>query len=226
MVAGRQRKEEFNFFIGELMARYTDSVCKLCRREKQKLFLKGQKCFTEKCPIESRNYPPGQHGNSRRSKISEYGIQLREKQKIKRSYGLLETQFRNYFVSANKQKGITGDNLIKLLESRLDNVVYRLGFASSRKQARQLIRHRHLTVNDRIVDIPSYLLSAGDIVKIREKSKKMDAIHSSLKRVKDTTYPWLQIDKASLAGTFLQVPERADVPLNANEQLVIELYSK
>ena len=149
------------------MARYTDSVCKLCRREKQKLFLKGQKCFTEKCPIESRNYPPGQHGVSRRSKISEYGIQLREKQKIKRSYGLLETQFRNYFVNANKQKGITGDNLIKLLESRLDNVVYRLGFASSRKQARQLIRHRHLTVNDHIVDIPSYLLSAGDIVKIR-----------------------------------------------------------
>jgi small subunit ribosomal protein S4 len=225
--AAEEKKSLIYFYWrAKLMARYTDSVCKLCRREKQKLFLKGQKCFTEKCPIESRNYPPGQHGVSRRSKISEYGIQLREKQKIKRSYGLLETQFRNYFVNANKQKGITGDNLIKLLESRLDNVVYRLGFASSRKQARQLIRHRHLTVNDHIVDVPSYLLSAGDIVKIREKSKKMDAIHSSLKRVKDTTYPWLQIDKALLAGTFLQVPERADVPLNANEQLVIELYSK
>ena len=208
------------------MARYTDSVCKLCRREKQKLFLKGQKCFTEKCPIEVRNYPPGPHGNSRRAKVSEYGIQLREKQKIKRIYGLLETQFRNYFEKANKAKGITGDNLIKILESRLDTVVYRLGFSSSRKQARQLIKHRHISVNDQIVDIPSYLLSAGDIIKIREKSKKLDAIHSSLKKVKDSTYGWLTVDKASLAGTFLQMPERADVPLNANEQLVVELYSK
>jgi small subunit ribosomal protein S4 len=208
------------------MARYTDSVCKLCRREKQKLFLKGQKCFTEKCPIEIRNYPPGEHGNSRRAKVSEYGIQLREKQKIKRSYGLLETQFKNYFEKAIKQKGITGENLVKFLESRLDNVVYRLGFASSRKQARQLIKHRHIIVNDHLVDIPSYLLSAGDIVRIKEKSKKLDAIHSSLKRVKDSTYSWLSIDKASLSGTFLQVPERADVPLNANEQLVVELYSK
>ncbi len=208
------------------MARYTDSVCKLCRREKQKLFLKGQKCFSEKCPIEIRNYPPGQHGNSRRAKVSEYGIQLREKQKIKRLYGLLETQFRNYFESANKQKGITGENLVKILESRLDNVVYRLGFASSRKQARQLIRHRHIIVNERLVDIPSYMLAAGDIVKIKDKSKKMDAIHSSLKRVKDSTYSWLSVDKASLSGTFLQVPDRADVPLNANEQLVVELYSK
>lgn len=208
------------------MARYTDSVCKLCRREKQKLFLKGQKCFTEKCPIESKNYPPGQHGLSRRAKVSEYGVQLREKQKIKRSYGLLETQFRNYFEKANKQKGRTGENLIQILESRLDNVVFRLGFASSRKQARQLIKHRHVVVNDRLVDIPSYILHAGDIVKIKEKSKKLDAIHSSLKRVKDSTYSWLSIDKASLAGTFLQVPDRVDVPLNANEQLVVELYSK
>jgi small subunit ribosomal protein S4 len=208
------------------MARYTDSVCKLCRREKQKLFLKGQKCYTEKCPIEVRNYPPGEHGNSRRTKVSEYGIQLREKQKIKRSYGLLETQFRNYFDKANKQKGITGENLIKILESRLDNVVYRLGFASSRKQARQLIKHRHILVNEHLVDVPSCLLAAGDIVKIKEKSKKLDAIHGSLRRVKDSTYSWLSIDKASLSGTFLQVPERADVPLNANEQLVVELYSK
>ncbi len=208
------------------MARYTDSVCKLCRRERQKLFLKGQKCYTEKCPVEIRNYPPGQHGSSRRSKVSEYGVQLREKQKIKRIYGLLETQFRNYFEKANKAKGITGDNLVKILESRLDNVVYRVGFASSRKQARQLIRHRHIMVNDRLVDIPSFILSAGDIIKVKEKSKKLDAIHSSLRRVKDTTYSWLSIDKASLAGTFLQVPERTDVPLNANEQLVVELYSK
>ncbi|HSD64697.1 MAG TPA: 30S ribosomal protein S4 [Ignavibacteriaceae bacterium] len=208
------------------MARYTDSVCKLCRREKQKLFLKGQKCYTEKCPVEIRNYPPGQHGNSRRAKVSEYGIQLREKQKIKRIYGLLETQFRNYFEKANKAKGITGDNLVKILESRLDNVVFRVGFASSRKQARQLIRHRHIMVNERLVDIPSFILSAGDIIKVKDKSKKLDAIHSSLRRVKDTTYSWLSIDKASLSGTFLQVPERIDVPLNANEQLVVELYSK
>jgi small subunit ribosomal protein S4 len=208
------------------MARYTDSVCKLCRREKQKLFLKGQKCFTDKCPVEQRNYPPGQHGVSRRAKVSEYGVQLREKQKIKRSYGLLETQFRNYFEKANKLKGITGDNLVKFLESRLDNVVYRLGFASSRKQARQLIRHRHITVNERLVDIPSFILDAGDIIKIKDKSKKLDLIHNSLKRVKDNTYSWLSIDKASLSGTFLQVPDRTDVPLNANEQLVVELYSK
>lgn len=208
------------------MARYTGSVCKLCRRERQKLFLKGQKCYSDKCPVEIRNYPPGQHGNNRRAKISEYGIQLREKQKIKRLYGLLETQFRNYFKKANKQKGITGDNLVKILESRLDNVVYRLGFASSRKQARQLTRHRHIIVNEHLVDIPSYILSAGDIIKIKEKSKKLDAIHNSLKRVKDSTYSWLSIDKASLSGTFLQVPDRADVPLNANVQLVVELYSK
>jgi small subunit ribosomal protein S4 len=208
------------------MARYTDSVCKLCRREKQKLFLKGQKCFSEKCPIEVRNYPPGQHGLSRRSKVSEYGVQLREKQKIKRSYGLLETQFRNYFEKANRQKGRTGENLIKLLERRLDNVVFRLGFASSRKQARQLITHRHIIVNNVLVDIPAYLLKAGDLIQVKDKSKKLDAIHNSLKRVKDNTYGWLTVDKASLSGTFVQVPERADVPLNANEQLVVELYSK
>jgi small subunit ribosomal protein S4 len=208
------------------MARYTDSVCKLCRREKQKLFLKGQKCFTEKCPIEQRNYPPGQHGLSRRSKVSEYGVQLREKQKIKRSYGLLETQFRNYFEKATSQKGRTGENLIKLLERRLDNVVFRLGFASSRKQARQLITHRHIIVNNIPVDIPAYLLKAGDVIQVKDKSKKLDAIHNSLKRVKDNTYGWLTVDKATLSGTFVQIPERADVPLNANEQLVVELYSK
>lgn len=208
------------------MARYTDSVCKLCRRERQKLFLKGQKCYTDKCPIEVRNYPPGQHGLSRRSKVSEYGIQLREKQKIKRSYGLLETQFRNYFEKAIKQKGKTGANLVKLLERRLDNVVYRLGFASSRKQARQLIRHRHVIINNNLVDIPSYLLDPGDVIQIKDKSKKLDSIHNSLKRVKDNTYGWLSVDKASLTGTFIQIPEREDVPLNANEQLVVELYSK
>lgn len=208
------------------MARYTDSVCKLCRRERQKLFLKGQKCFTEKCPIEDRAYPPGQHGLSRKSKISEYGIQLREKQKIKRIYGLLETQFRNYFEKAIKAKGITGENLVKILERRLDNVIYRLGFASSRKQARQLIRHRHILVNDKLVDIPAYLLTAGDVIKVKDKSKKLDLVHNSLKKVRDNTYNWLSVDKATLSGTFVQVPERTDVPLNANEQLVVELYSK
>ncbi|RKY95202.1 MAG: 30S ribosomal protein S4 [Ignavibacteriae bacterium] len=208
------------------MARYTDSVCKLCRRERQKLFLKGQKCYTEKCPIETRNYPPGEHGQGRRKKVSEYGIQLREKQKIKRSYGLLETQFKIYFEKANKQKGITGENLVQLLERRFDNVVFRLGFASSRKQARQLIRHRHFLINEKLVDIPSYLMTEGDIIKVKEKSKKLDAIHNSLKRIKDSTYGWLSTDKAALSGTFLQVPERNEVPLNANEQLVVELYSK
>lgn len=208
------------------MARYTDSVCKLCRRERQKLFLKGQKCYTEKCPIETKNYPPGEHGQGRRMKVSEYGIQLREKQKIKRSYGLLETQFNNYFEKANKQKGITGENLVRFLERRFDNVVFRLGFASSRKQARQLIKHRHFLINDKLVDIPSCLLTEGDIIKVKEKSKKLDAIHNSLKRIKDSTYGWLSTDKAALSGTFLQVPERSEVPLNANEQLVVELYSK
>ena len=202
------------------MARYTDSVCKLCRRERQKLFLKGQKCYTEKCPIESRSYPPGEHGQSRRSKVSEYGIQLREKQKIKRSYGLLETQFKNYFEKANKQKGITGENLVKLLERRFDNIVYRIGFAGSRKQARQLIRHRHFSINDQLVDIPSYSLSVGDIIKVRDKSKKLDAIHDSLKRVKDSTYSWLTVDKANLLGTFVQIPEREEVPLNANKNML------
>jgi small subunit ribosomal protein S4 len=208
------------------MARYTDSVCKLCRRERQKLFLKGQKCFTEKCPIEKRNYPPGQHGLSRRAKISEYGIQLREKQKIKRTYGLLETQFHSLFEEASRRKGRTGENLIKLLESRLDNVVYRLGFASSRKSARQLVRHRHIIVNEGLVDIPSYMLKPGDVIKIKEKSKKLEAIHESLKRVKDNVYSWLSIDKATLSGSFIQLPERSEIPLNANEQLVVELYSK
>ncbi|MGE5429685.1 MAG: 30S ribosomal protein S4 [Syntrophomonadaceae bacterium] len=208
------------------MARYIGAACKLCRREKQKLFLKGAKCFSEKCTIEKKNYPPGQHGLSRRAKFSEYGVQLREKQKVKRIYGLLETQFSNYFESANKQKGITGENLVKLIERRFDNVVYRLGFAPSRKAARQLIRHRHFVINDLIVDIPSLLLSPGDVVKLREKSKKLDIIHDSLKRTKDNVYSWLSVDKAGLTGTFLQIPERAEVPLNANEQLIVELYSK
>jgi len=154
------------------MARYSGPSCKLCRRERQKLFLKGTKCLTEKCPLEKKNYPPGIHGNKRRAKITEYAVQLREKQKIKRIYGILETQFKNLFEKASKTKGKTGEALIQLLESRLDNVVYRVGFAPSRKAARQLIRHRHILVNDHLVDIPSYLLNPGDKIKIKDKSKK------------------------------------------------------
>ena len=208
------------------MARYTGPSCKLCRREKQKLFLKGAKCLSEKCPLEKKNYAPGQHGLSRRAKFSEYGVQLREKQKVRRIYGLQEVQFHNYFETAIRQKGVTGGNLIKLLERRLDNTIFRLGFAPSRKSARQLVLHGHFTVNNRIVDIPSFSLSPGDLISVREKSKKLDAIHNSLRRTKDNVYSWLSIDKATLSGTFLNIPEREDIPLNANEQLIVELYSK
>jgi small subunit ribosomal protein S4 len=209
------------------MGRYIEASCRLCRRERQKLFLKGTKCFTEKCPVERRGYPPGQHGQGRRQKISEYGVQLREKQKIRRTYGLVENQFRNYFEKALRQSGRTGETLVKMLERRLDNTVYRMGFAPSRKAGRQLIVHGHLMVNNKVVNIPSYLLDAGDVIQVREKSKKMEMIHSSMKRMKDTAMlPWLSLDKAAMVGTFLAVPERADIPLNANEQLVVELYSK
>ncbi len=209
------------------MARYTEAVCKLCRRERQKLFLKGIKCYTEKCPVEKRNYPPGQHRLSRRQKISEYGLQLREKQKVRRMYGVLERQFRNYYEKALKQTGKTGETLVKILERRFDNVVYRLGLAPSRKAARQLIRHRHFMVNGRIVDIPSYLIRPGDVIEAKQQSKKLDVIHDSMKRMKDTAMlPWLSLDKANVSGTFLNIPEREDIPLNANEQLIVELYSK
>lgn len=208
------------------MARYTGPSCKLCRREKQKLFLKGAKCLSEKCPLEKKNYAPGQHGLSRRAKFSEYGVQLREKQKVRRIYGLQEVQFHNYFETAIRQKGVTGGNLVKLLERRLDNTIFRLGFAPSRKSARQLVLHGHFTVNNRVVDIPSFSLSPGDLISVREKSKKLDAIHNSLRRTKDNVYSWLSIDKATLSGTFLNIPEREDIPLNANEQLIVELYSK
>ena len=209
------------------MGRYLEPSCRLCRREKQKLFLKGTKCFTEKCPVERRAYPPGQHGQSRRQKISEYGVQLREKQKIRRMYGLMEEQFRNYFEKALRQTGRTGELLVKMLERRFDNVVYRLGFAPSRKAARQLIGHGHLTINGKSVNIPSYLVRPGDLIQIREKSKKLEVIHGSMKRMKDSAMlPWLSLDKAAMSGTFLNIPERADIPLPANEQLVVELYSK
>lgn len=210
------------------MARYTDASCKLCRREKQKLFLKGSKCFSEKCPIEKRNYPPGQHGQGRRSKVSEYGIQLREKQKVRRIYGMLETQFRNTFEKASRMRGVTGDNLIKLLERRLDNVLYRLNLAPSRKASRQIVLHGHILVNGKPVNIPSYLLNPGDVIQLREKSRKLEVVHETLKRTRgDSGIPtWLMLNKAELSGTFLQVPERQDIPLNANEQFVVELYSK
>jgi small subunit ribosomal protein S4 len=209
------------------MGRYIEASCRLCRRERQKLFLKGTKCFTEKCPVERRGYPPGQHGQARKSKVSDYGVQLREKQKIRRMYGLMEEQFRKYFEQALKQTGRTGETLIRTLERRLDNVVYRLGFAPSRKAARQLVRHGHFIVNDTVVDIPSYLMNPGDVIHVRDRSKKLEIIHSSMKRMKDSAMlPWLSLDKAQMTGTFLNVPERADIPLNANEQLVVELYSK
>ena len=208
------------------MARYTGPSCKLCRREKQKLFLKGSKCHSQSCPLETKNYFPGQHGLNRRMKFSEYGIQLREKQKVKRIYGLLESQFHSYFVTANNQKGVTGENLIKLLERRLDNVIFRLGFAPSRKAARQLLLHRHFLVNGKIVNIPSYLLKPGDVISVKEKSKKLDIIHNSLRRTKDSVHEWLLVDKANLSGTFNQIPNRDEVPLVANEQLIVELYSK
>lgn len=209
------------------MARYSGPDCKLCRREGQKLFLKGTKCNTNKCPFERKGYAPGQHGRTRRFKQSEYGVQLREKQKVRRLYGILEKQFQNYFERAEQMKGITGESLLQLLESRLDNVVYRLGFAPSRKTARQLVRHRHFLVNDQLVDIPSYLLKLGDIVKVREKSKKMTVIHSSLRKVKDDRhYSWLTLDKANLTGTFLNLPSRGDIPDQINESLIVELYSK
>ena len=209
------------------MGRYIEASCRLCRRERQKLFLKGTKCFTEKCPVDRRGFPPGQHGQARKPKISDYGVQLREKQKIRRMYGLMEEQFRNYFNKALSQTGRTGETLVKMLERRLDNVVYRMGFAPSRKASRQLVRHGHFMVNNRVVDIPSFLLHPGDLVQVHEKSKKLEVIHASMKRMKDNAMlPWLSLDKAQMVGTFLNIPERPDIPLNANEQLVVELYSK
>ena len=209
------------------MARYRKANCKLCRREGEKLFLKGSRCLSDKCAIERRQFPPGQHGNNRRRKISPYGIQLREKQKIRRIYGVLEKQFRNYFKKADRRTGVTGETLLQLLEIRLDNVVYRLGFAASRKGARQLVRHRHVLVNGRIVDIPSYSIKPGELIKVKEKSKNLDVIHAALKEVgRGDDYPWIRLNKAALEGELLEVPKRIDIPLTVNEQLVVELYSK
>ena len=209
------------------MARYTGPVCKLCRREGQKLYLKGERCYGPKCAFERKEYAPGQHGQGRRRKRSEYGTQLREKQKIRRIYGVLETQFRNTYDKANSMPGITGENLLGLLERRLDNVVYRIGFAPSLRAARQLVRHRHFTVNGQVVDIPSYIVAPGDVVKVKEASKRLPVIHDSLRRVKEGKLaPYLELDKAKLEGKLSDLPNRADIPVDVNEQAVVELYSK
>ncbi|MBV9775038.1 MAG: 30S ribosomal protein S4 [Gemmatimonadetes bacterium] len=211
------------------MARYTGPVCKLCRREGQKLFLKGTKCFTEKCPIERRPYAPGQHGQAaaRKRKASEYAHQLREKQKVKRIYGVSEKPFRNLFEKAAHQTGITGENLLVALESRLDNIVYRMGFGSSRKEARQLIRHRHVQVNGRTVDVPSFQVEPGDEVRIAAKSKDILPVQASLAaKTRPTTVGWLAVDEGTRTGRMVGRPTRADIPLAVQEQLIVELYSK
>ncbi len=209
------------------MARYTGADCKLCRREGMKLFLKGVKCNSNKCPFEKKGYAPGQHGRARRYKQSEYSIQLREKQKVKRMYGLLEAQFHNYFKKAERAKGITGENLLRMLECRLDNVIFRLGLAPSRAAARQLIRHRHFLVNGNLVDIPSFQVAAGDEIKVRDKSRQLEMIHSAMKRVRDgKMVSWLSLDKAGMLGAVLEEPTRESIPVNVNESLIVELYSK
>ena len=208
------------------MARYSESVCRLCRREGMKLFLKGDRCFKDKCAIERRNYPPGQHGR-RRSKLLGYGIQLREKQKVKRIYGLLESQFRLAFARAERRKGITGANLLEELERRLDHVVYSLGFAASRAQARQLVRHGHVTVGGRKVSIPSYRVSKGQVVAIKEKSRTNEQIKASVETARARGVPaWLDLTPESFSGAVVELPKREDIKLPIQEQLIVELYSK
>ena len=208
------------------MARTTGPVCRLCRREGMKLFLKGDRCFKEKCAFERRGYAPGQHGR-RRSKVQGYGIQLREKQKVKRMYGVLERQFRTYFAKASRRKGITGANLLQTLERRLDNVVFRLGFASSRAMARQLVAHGHFHVNGRKVDVPSALVDANDVVSLRESSRKNEAIKLALDTAKGRGVPsWLELDADGFRGTVKQLPSREEITLPIQEQLIVELYSK
>ncbi len=209
------------------MARYTAPVCRLCRREGMKLFLKGTRCFTDKCAIEKRNFAPGQHGKDRKAKIVGYGLQLREKQKTKRMYFTQEGQFRNYFEKAARTHGVTGEILLQQLERRLDNIVYRLGFGISRRQARQLVRHGHVHVDGRKVNIPSYQVSAGEEISIREASRKLTILESS-KEFASHQNPvnWLQIDRDNYTGKVLSLPKREDINLPVNEQLIVELYSK
>jgi small subunit ribosomal protein S4 len=209
------------------MAVYHDARCRLCRREGMKLFLKGARCFTDKCAFERRGYAPGQHGKNRRAKETNYGLQLREKQKARRIYGLLERQFRNFFVKASESKGVTGEVLLQMLERRLDNVVFRLGLAPSRSAARQMVRHRHFAVNGRTVDIPSFQVRVGDEVTVREKSKDLTVIKSSLEARKGQGIPdWMELNADRLAGRVLHIPTRASIPVPINEQLIVELYSK
>lgn len=209
------------------MARYTESVCRLCRREGLKLYLKGNRCYMDKCAIERRQYPPGQHGQRRSVKTSEYGMQLREKQKIKRMYGLLERQFRGYFYSADRVKGITGENLLLFLERRLDNVVYRIGFSDSRQGARQMVRHGHIRVNGKKITIPSYLVSIGDEISVREKSQKNRHIIEALESVERRGVPlWMELDKTKFVGRIKNFPSREELTMPMEEQLVVELYSR
>ena len=208
------------------MARYTGAVCRHCRREGLKLFLKGERCYTDKCAIERRNYPPGEHGQAR-PKFSEYSIQLREKQKLRRIYGVLERQFRRYFAMADRGKGVTGETLLQLLERRLDNIVYRLGFATSRAEARQLVRHGHFRLNGRKVDVPSYLVRPGDTITVRERSRQVACIREALELAQRRGVPdWLEMNPETFAGSVKALPARADLTMPINEKLVVELYSK
>jgi len=208
------------------VARYTEAVCRHCRREGLKLFLKGERCYTDKCAIERRNYPPGEHGQAR-PKFSEYSIQLREKQKLRRIYGVLEDQFRRYFQKADRTRGVTGETLLQLLERRLDNVVYRLGFSTSRAEARQLVRHGHFRVNGRKVDIPSFSVRTGDQISVRERSRKVARIQESLELAQRRGVPeWLEIQPESFTGTVKALPSRSEMTMPINEKLVVELYSK
>lgn len=209
------------------MARYTDANCRICRREGMKLFLKGDRCFSEKCAVDRRATPPGQHGAVGRKKPSEYGVRLREKQKTRKTYGIGESQFRLYFDKAAREQGVTGQRLLQLLETRLDNIVYRLGFASSRKAARQLVRHRHVMVNNHIVNIPSSLVRVGDVVQVKERSRQLDCIHAALRSAsQQPDVPWLEVDKTTLTGKLMEMPLREHIPTSVQEQLIIELYSK
>jgi small subunit ribosomal protein S4 len=208
------------------LARYTGPSCRLCRRERLQLFLKGEKCYTEKCSVVRREYPPGQHGQGRK-KFSDYEVQLREKQKVKRIYGLMEKQFRRYFQEASRQKGITGENLLLMLESRLDNMVYRMGFAGSRNEAREFVKHSHFTVNGRRVNIPSYMVKTGDVIELREKSKKITRIQEALEAVSRRGIPrWLEMDKDAMRGKVASLPAREELTMPIKEQLIVELYSK
>lgn len=209
------------------MARYTGPVCRLCRREDMKLFLKGDRCYTDKCGYERRAYAPGQHGQNRRRKASAYGEQLREKQKVKRIYGIAERQFRGYYLRASRMKGVTGENLLTLLERRLDNVVYRLGFAADHAEARQFVRHGHILINGKRVNIPSYLVRAGDQIEVRDKSRKINRIVDSVGAVDRRGVPqWLQLDKEAFRGRVVSSPSREDLTMPIREQLIVELYSK